>query len=98
MLSRSIWLTRVVTDHAGSLVRDGVDGFVIGVGDVNALKDRILLLYRTPELRNSMGATARKRAEDFTWGRFGQRLVKAYRYMIEPPGPQYPRSSSLYET
>ena len=87
----------VVTDHAGSLVRDGVDGFVIRVGDVNALKDRILLLYRTPELRNSLGATARKRAEDFTWRRFGQRLLKAYRYMIEPPGPQNSRSSSLYE-
>jgi glycosyltransferase involved in cell wall biosynthesis len=90
-------LPSIVSDRAGSLVRNGVEGFVVGAGDVGALRSRIELLHRDFDLRRKMSAAARKRAEDFTWGRFGQRLVKAYRYMIEPPGPQYSRSSSLYE-
>jgi glycosyltransferase involved in cell wall biosynthesis len=76
-------LACVVSDHAGSLISDGVEGFVVTAGDVAALRARLDQLYRESELRRSMGAAARARAENFAWPRFGQRLVRAYQHMVE---------------
>jgi glycosyltransferase involved in cell wall biosynthesis len=68
----------VVTPNAGSVVRDGIDGFVVPAGDVEALKDRLLQLHSDPKLRIEMGASARRRAEEFTWEAYGRRLVASY--------------------
>ncbi len=56
----------VVTTDCGALrdmVGDGHDGFVVPVGDVDALADRIGTLADDPTLRARFGATARARAE-----------------------------------
>jgi glycosyltransferase involved in cell wall biosynthesis len=68
----------VITTNVGCTLRDGVEGFVIPVGDIDALKDRILQLYHSPELRRTMGAAARMRASQFTWEEYGRRLILAY--------------------
>jgi glycosyltransferase involved in cell wall biosynthesis len=43
-------------------VVDGEIGFLVQPGDVDAIAQKIILLLRTPELRNNMGVKARERA------------------------------------
>ena len=53
---------------AGSdIVRDGVDGFVIPIRNVEVLKDRLLRLYHNQELKEIMGQNAAMRAKAFSW-------------------------------
>ena len=49
-------LPSVVTAEAGSVVRDGVEGFVVGARDVAALAARMETLGRDRELRARMAA------------------------------------------
>ncbi len=65
----------VCTPNTGSVVRDGVEGFVVPVRDVDALVERLRLLHRDPDLRARMGIAARARAEQFTWAHYGERLA-----------------------
>lgn len=64
----------ITTPNSGSVVRDGVDGFIVPIRDIEALKEKILLLYQNKNLRDQMGLQARKRAESFTWQAYHQRL------------------------
>lgn len=55
----------VVSTAVGDVPRyieDGVNGFVVPVGDVNRLADRVLHLIRDPALRDRFGVAARKTA------------------------------------
>jgi len=59
----------VVSDacgSAGDLVRDGVTGYIVPVGDGTTLADRLARLGADPDLRLAMGEAARKRIAD--WG------------------------------
>jgi glycosyltransferase involved in cell wall biosynthesis len=72
----------IVSTNVGCTLRNGVEGFVISVGDVKALKDRILRLYSTPRLRQAMGMAARARAEKLTWQEYGRRLALMYQIIL----------------
>ena len=67
----------ITTPHCGSVVRDGVEGFIVPIRDAQALADRIQQLVEDRTLRAQMGAAARERARDFTWARYGERLLDA---------------------
>lgn len=57
----------VVTTNVGGvpeLVRDGEDGFLITPGDIEALENAICRMVLNPDLRKSMGASARTRVEE----------------------------------
>lgn len=45
------------------VIQDGVEGFLVDIGDIEALGDRITRLARDPELRRRMGRAARKQVE-----------------------------------
>src|SRR5439155_25416078 len=66
----------VTTPNAGSVVRDGVDGFVVPIRDAEALADRIERLYGDPALRREVGIRARERALEFPWQRYRAELVR----------------------
>lgn len=71
----------VVTDTGANadVVRDGVDGFVVPVGDVDALSRALSELIASRDLRLSMGAAARERAADrFDMSRLRERLTALY--------------------
>jgi starch synthase len=63
-------LPSVVTPSAGSVVRDGQDGFLVPPGDVASLAERMEQLGREPDRRAAMAAAARTRAEEFDWPRY----------------------------
>lgn len=64
----------VTTLNSGSVARDGQDGFIVPIRDVEALMARIETLYRDPALRAAMGQAARARACEFTWAHYRARL------------------------
>jgi glycosyltransferase involved in cell wall biosynthesis len=67
----------ITTPNCGSVVRDGVDGFIVPIRDASALADRMQQLVQDRQLRDQMGAAARQRAREFTWARYGERLLSA---------------------
>jgi glycosyltransferase involved in cell wall biosynthesis len=64
----------VTTKNAGSVARDGQEGFIVPIRDVEALMERIERLYRDRNLRAAMAAAARQRAAEFTWAHYRARL------------------------
>lgn len=65
----------ITTFNSGSVVRDGVDGFIVPIRDPAAIREKLLLLYQQPGLRRTMGKHARQRAQMFTWDAYRQRLT-----------------------
>jgi starch synthase len=73
----------ITTPNSGSVVRDGLEGFLVPIRDVQALAERILFLYETPELRRELARRARVRAEQFSWTLYRQRLAAVLRRLAE---------------
>jgi len=69
----------VTTPNAGSLVRDGVEGFIVPIRDPDALAERMERLRANARLRQALGRAARMRVEEFTWEQHGQALIQHYK-------------------
>jgi glycosyltransferase involved in cell wall biosynthesis len=69
-------LPSVVTPSAGSVVRDGIDGFLVPPADVEALAERLERLGCDAELRAAFAADARRRALEFDWPRYHEAVVR----------------------
>ena len=63
----------IVSPMGAGPARDGIDGFIIDPHDTEAWTVAIRRLAGDPELRKIMGESARKRAEEFTWEKVGER-------------------------
>jgi glycosyltransferase involved in cell wall biosynthesis len=72
----------ITTKNVGCVLRDGMEGFVVPIGDIGSLKHRIRQLYDDPELRQRMGGVARARAERLTWQEYGRRLTLVYQLIL----------------
>ena len=68
----------VTTLNAGSVVRDGIDGFIVPIRDQDDLKRRLLFLYENRDAARAMGEAARKRVGDFSWEMYESRLIDIY--------------------
>jgi glycosyltransferase involved in cell wall biosynthesis len=68
-------LPSVVTPDAGSVLRDGIEGFLVPPRDVGALAARMERLALDPGLRVHMALAARARALAFDWPRYHEGLV-----------------------
>jgi glycosyltransferase involved in cell wall biosynthesis len=59
------------------LVADGANGFLVDVGDVDALADGLDRLLSDPELRRKMGERSRERARSgYTWQHVAAKIAK----------------------
>lgn len=67
----------VVTPAAGSVARDGVEGRIVPERDPAALADAIESVIENRDLRGKLSAAARERAREFTWEKYGERLIGA---------------------
>lgn len=75
----------VVTDAGGSpeIVVDGETGFVVPVGDVEAIAGAITRLIEDPALRRRMGEAGRKRVEEcFTTDRLVANMTRLYEELL----------------
>jgi glycosyltransferase involved in cell wall biosynthesis len=66
----------VTPNGPGDIVRDGLDGYVVPMRDVDAIIDRLNILKNNPELRLTMGMNARKRSVQFSWDAYKQKAVQ----------------------
>jgi len=67
----------ITTPNCGSVVRDGVDGFIVPIRDSDALAEKMEILARDRELLAWMSRNARERALEFSWENYQERLVNA---------------------
>lgn len=70
-------LPLIVTQAAGSVARDGVEGRIVPERDPVALADAIESVIENRTQRSALVAAARKRAREFTWEKYGERLIGA---------------------
>jgi glycosyltransferase involved in cell wall biosynthesis len=68
----------ICTPNAGSVVRDGLEGFIVPVRDATAIAGRIDQLAQDVGLRAQMAAQAKARAAEFTVEAYGRRLLAAF--------------------
>ncbi len=71
-----IGLPVITTAHAGSVVRDGQEGFLVPIRCATSIADRITRLAEDHELYQQMSEQARTRAAQFTWERYAERLIE----------------------
>lgn len=71
-------LPAIVSRSTGSVVRDGIDGFVVEAGDVDALHSAMLRFKREKGLIAEMGKNAAERARSFSWERYAESVLKVY--------------------
>lgn len=69
----------ITTLNAGSIVRDGVDGFIVPIRDPALLAERIRFLFESRDAAEAMGRSARQRVAEFSWDRFEERLIGLYK-------------------
>jgi hypothetical protein len=67
----------ITTENAGSVVRDGVEGFIVPARNAGAIVERLEMLSRDRELLESMSRRAIRRALEFTVEKYGERLLAA---------------------
>jgi alpha-maltose-1-phosphate synthase len=75
----------ITTENAGSMVRDGIDGHLVPLRDPDAIAARIAELHADPARRHGMAASARRRAEQFTWGHYRERLGTVLDALVAQP-------------
>jgi glycosyltransferase involved in cell wall biosynthesis len=72
----------IVSAHSGAVARDGLDGFVIPIRDVAALKERLGWLHADADKCRALGASAHEYVQAFTWERYGDAVAAAYRRVL----------------
>ena len=87
----------IVSANAGSAVRDGIEGFVVPVGDPEAIADRLRRLAEDEGLRRRMAVAARARAERFAWPEFYRRIGLMYREAVARQGTAAPAPVDMFE-
>lgn len=64
------------------ILTDGVEGFIVPIRDVEALKDKIEWCYCHPQELAEMGRAARRKAEQLTWGLYRQKLASRVQELL----------------
>jgi len=67
----------ITTPNTGGvdILTNGVEGFIIPIRDVDALKEKLEWCYHHPDELAEMGRAARRKAEQLNWGVYRQKLV-----------------------
>ncbi|GAC1465250.1 MAG: hypothetical protein NVSMB9_04670 [Isosphaeraceae bacterium] len=79
-------LPTIVTPNAGSIVRDGIEGFLIPPGNVEILAERMERIGKDFARRAAMSAAARSRAEEFDWPRYHTAVVDVMQSLKKSSG------------
>lgn len=77
----------VASTSAGTLVREGVDGFLVPPRDVDVLKYRILRLYHDRPLRQQMGESARLYINAFSWDHYRRNIAASMQQIWDQHSP-----------
>jgi len=78
----------IATHNSGTLVRDGQEGFIVPIRDIDAIAQRILQMYNNRDLARQLGRQARQRVEEFTWKQYRSRLVNHMETLLSAREPK----------
>ena len=67
----------LTTPNAGSVVRDGQDGYLVPAGDAEALARRLTDLLDDRGTLEAMSVSASRRSREFSWSRYHRELPEA---------------------
>ena len=73
----SFGLPVITTPNTGSVVRDGIDGFVVPIRDTESIIEKLERFDSDRNLLAYMSRNARQRSADFTVERYGERLLSS---------------------
>jgi glycosyltransferase involved in cell wall biosynthesis len=73
----------ITTANSGSVARDGRDGFIVPIRDAGAVRERILYFHENPEKAEEMGRSASEHIRQYSWHRYRETLINAYKRVIE---------------
>ena len=76
----------ICTTNTGGadLVREGRDGFILPIRDVDAIKEKILYFYENPDAGHVMGESALRRVQaGFSWSDYGHKMIAAYQNLLK---------------
>jgi len=80
-------LPLICTTNTGGedfISKNGKEGFVIPIRDVEALKEKILYLYENQDICYQMGQEAKKTiSTGYTWDDYGDKIVNKYKEILE---------------
>jgi len=83
-LSCGLPVIATANSGAAELVEEGRTGFVIPAGNVDALKEKLLLFYENPQLTADLAINLRTTTKvDLSWARYGDQIVKAYEAIVQ---------------
>ena len=72
----------VTTPNCGSVVRDGIDGFIVPIRDPEAIAERVEQIVSDRDLRARMSENARARAKEYSIDRYGEHLLDAVKAVL----------------
>lgn len=79
-------LPAITTLNSGSLVRDGIEGYIVPIRDADEIAARIAKLRDDRTLLAALGRAARVRVEDYSWDAYRGRLGRVLDAIV-PPRP-----------
>ncbi len=70
----------ITTPNSGlqGILRDGQDGFIVPIRDVEVLAKKLLYLYKNREACLDMGKSARQTVETYTWQRYREQAADVF--------------------
>lgn len=75
---------------AAELITDGEDGYVLPICSATAIENTLRNLHEDRELREALGASARRKALQMDWSTYSNSLVSFYNAICAPKRPQAP--------
>lgn len=77
ILAMACGVPTIVSDHTfgSDVVSDGDNGFLVPIRDPDAIAERLRMLARDRARAREVGLAGRARASEFTWERYGRRIV-----------------------
>jgi hypothetical protein len=71
----------ICTSNSGSVVRDGIDGYIVPIRDGDAIADKLLTFIDDRKLLEMMSRNCRKHGMEYSWESYGHRLIDALRIL-----------------
>lgn len=75
-------LPLIVSENTGSIIRDGNEGFVTAIRDIDALKERLAWCYSHPDEALQMGLRGSESVRNYTWERYANSVVEVYEALL----------------
>jgi glycosyltransferase involved in cell wall biosynthesis len=65
----------ITTPHAGSVVRDGVEGFIVPIRNGAAISEKIEFLLKNPKMLGELSINAVKRSQTYSWDNYKSNII-----------------------